>query len=323
MVLSEKARKGEWLAQAPYGFKKAEGNKLVHDEGEMPVLKDMIKKTKEGYSMRQLANYLTDSGVQPLRGYQWHITSIQEMLKNPALHGSMKWGDIIVENTHDGIMSKHEHEHLLKILSERQHKKKRAVNSFFIYQMKLICPTCGNHLTSERTKYHRKKDGGISEHNRYRCQVCALAKRKAVSLSEKVMERAFVDYMNHLKHETIPEQKQEQDQSEFVKNKIARIENQRAKYQRAWANDLMTDDEFSERMGETKSLLNELNQDLDGMAPKQHFNKEDVKRVVNEFNLNWIHLTAKEKHKFLNMFVEGIKFEKDGRNARVTDVLFY
>lgn len=323
MVLNEKAKRGEWLAQAPFGFKKVD-KQLFHDEKQMPILKDMIKKTKEGYSMRQLANYLNDSGTPPLRGYQWHIASILAMLKNPALYGAMRWKGEIIEGTHEGIMTKEDHDHLLKILSDRQNKRKRRVNSFFIYQMKLICPTCGNHLTSERYTYLRQ-DNVLTEHNRYRCQVCALARRPAISCSERMLDAAFVDFMKQLTIEKVPEIEKEKDPSDLLKSKIARVERQREKYQRAWANDLMTDEEFTDRMKETKSILEEWEEELKASQPsyENHFDQDAVKEIVNDFNENWTHLEPKEKHHFLNMFVEGIKFTKEGRKIDVVDVLFY
>lgn len=332
MVLLERAKDGEWLAQAPYGFKKikikGKNGKMIstlkHDKETMPVLEDMIKKTKEGYSMRQLANYLNDSGIPTLRGYQWHITSIQGMLKNPALYGGMRWKGKIYKNRCEGIMTKEDHDYLLKLLSDRQHKKKRAVNSFFIYQMKVICPVCGNHLTSERYSYKRK-DGSLYQHNRYRCQVCALARRPAVSCGESNLEKSFINYMRQLTIENIPQLEKEKDPSELLKSKIKRVEKQREKYQRAWVNDLMTDDEFTDRMNETKKILGNWKEELTSSQTsyEQHFDQSAVKKIVNDFNKNWEYLTAKEKHQFLNMFVEGIKFRNEKRQVIVEDVLFY
>lgn len=324
MVLGQKAMSGEWLAQAPFGFKKV-NKKLHHDADQMPVLKDMIKKTKEGYSMRQLANYMNDSGLPPKRGYQWHITSIQAMLKNTALYGSMLWKDNIIENTHEGIMTKAEHDYLLKILTDRQHKNKRQVNSFFIYQMKLKCPTCDNHLTSERTVYTRQTDKVTVVHNRYRCQVCALARRKSVSMSEKIMDSAFVAFMKNLSVEVLPEVDEKVDPSKQLKGNITRVEKQRAKYQQAWANDLMTDEEFTERMNETKKLLADWKDELTTSQTEveKHFDQDAIKDIVNDFNENWAHLESKEKHIFLNMFVQAIKFTKDGKKVDVVDVIFY
>ncbi|GIN86949.1 integrase [Heyndrickxia sporothermodurans] len=319
----EKARQGKYSAKAPFGFDKNENEKLLINNNEKVVILDMIEKIKQGYSIRQLANYLDDSGIPPIRGYQWHITSILTILKNPALYGATRWRDEIIENTHDGIISKEEHRQLLSLLNERQHKKKRKVNSFFVYQMKLICPTCGNHLTSERTVY-KKKDGTFTEHNRYRCQACALNKRKAISVSEKVLEAAFIKHMQNLTFNEIPKLAND---TENEKNKISRqldrIKKQREKFQKAWSNDLMTDEEFTERMNETKRGLNALEEKLNEIQPEEKVDQEQIKILVNNFNLNWSNLMPKEKHQFLNTFIKEIRFTKEGSNVEITRVSFY
>jgi site-specific DNA recombinase len=323
----EKARQGKYSAKAPFGFDKTKDDILIVNEDEKEVILDMIDKVKEGYSIRQLANYLDNSGMPPIRGYQWHMTSILTILKNPALYGAVKWRDEIIENPNSGkIISKKQYEHLLLLLKERQNKKKRKVNSFFVYQMKLICPTCGNHLTSERKTYERKKDGFITEHNNYRCQACALNKRKAISISEKKLEYAFVQYMKALKFE-VPKQEEKEDDKEKrnILKQIDRIKKQREKYQKAWSVDNMTDEEFNERMDETKKGLAEWEHKLKQIQPAQdkHIDDGQLKILINDFNLNWSHLEPNEKHQFLNMFIKEIYFNKDGANVDVTGVSFY
>jgi site-specific DNA recombinase len=320
----EKARQGKYSAKAPFGFNKNEDDVLIINKDEKEVILDMIEKIKEGYSLRQLANYLDGSGIPPIRGYQWHITTIKTILKNHALYGATRWKDEIIENTHEGIVTKNQFHHLLELLSERQNKKKRKVNSFFVYQMKLICPNCGNHLTSERSTYIRK-DGHVSEYNHYRCQACALNKRKAIMVSEKKIEVAFVEYMKRLRFE-VPEVEYEEDkEKDSIMKQINRIKKQREKYQKAWANDLMNDEEFTERMGETKEGLKKLEEKLSQIQPAATniVNQEHLEELINNFNLNWLNLTPQEKHQFLNLFVKHIEFIKDGKNVDVTGVLFY
>ena len=134
----EKARQGKYSAKAPFGFDKGPDDRLVINEDEKIVVLDMIEKIKEGYSIRKLADYMDNSGIPPIRGYKWHIASILDILKNPALYGAVKWRDEIVEGAHEGIITKEEYQHLLKLLESRQNFKKRETYSIFIFQMKII-----------------------------------------------------------------------------------------------------------------------------------------------------------------------------------------
>lgn len=322
----EKARQGEYAAKAPFGFNKNENDKLYINKEEEKIIRMMKEKIEEGYSIRRLSNHMNGLSIPPIRGYKWHIGTILDILQNPALYGAIKWSDVVYEGCHEGIFTKGEFEKLQNLISSRQNFKKRETYSIFIYQMKLKCPTCGNRLTCERSKYHRKRDDKIVETNHYRCQVCVLNKRKAVMVSELRMEKGFVEYMESLKLDNIPKVENEtNDERKDLMQKIEKIERQREKYQKAWANDLVTDEEFTERMNETKTTLNTLLEKFENLKPKKQveYNPDKIKDIVNKFKLNWSHLTPIEKKEFMSNFIESIEFEKEGINAKVNAVNFY
>lgn len=320
----EKARQGGYSAPAPFGYDK-KGDKLIINEDEARIFLEMVEKIEEGYSLRQLAKYLDESGYPPVRGYKWHIGSIKNMLHNPVYYGATRWLDEINENTHKGIITKERFERLQKILEDRQLKKKRNVKSIFIFQMKLICPTCGRYLTSERNVYVRKKDGVMKEYNGYRCQACALNKRKALYVSERKIEKAFIKYMKTLSYDKMDiEITESDDDIVSLKKQIEKINRQREKYQKAWGMDLITDEEFTNRMNETKKSLQKLKDKLTQIQPIQQkeVDKEKIIDIAKNFELNWKNMVPKEKRHFVNMFVKNIYFKKNDK-VKVTDIDFY
>ncbi|OXS68744.1 recombinase family protein [Lysinibacillus sp. KCTC 33748] len=333
----EKARQGEWLAQPPYGFYKDENDKLQINKEEIKAVKLMIKKIREGMSFRQLALYMDSSKYKPKRGYKWHIATLLSLLHNPALYGSMYWKDAIYENTHEGIMTKEEFEQLQKIISSRQNYKSRNVTSHFVYQTKIICPDCGSRCTSERTTWNRKTDKGVEVRNNYRCQVCALnhRDRSPFSTSEIKMDEALIEYMSNFTVMASKNENYNEDNNlSEIKNELKQIENQREKYQRAWANDLITDDEFKLRMDESRvryeSLQNEL-KNIEG-APQHPVDIERYKEITKSFNENYFRLNQEERRAFVQTFFESIKIEiierSKGRGyrnqkIRIADISFY
>ena len=321
----EKARQGEYAAKAPFGFDKDENDKLIPNPKEKKIIMMMATKIKEGYSIRQLSNYMDDMGIPPIRGYKWHIRTILDILQNPALYGAIKWNDEIYEDSHKPIMSQEEFDRLQKVISSRQNHKKRETTSIHIFQGKLICSNCGSRLTCERSRYFRKRDNNYVENNHYRCQVCALNKRQAIMVSEKRMEAAFIEYMAYLTIEEIPDQQDEPDELSEWKKQLRQVERQREKYQRAWANDLMTDDEFAERMKETKKVMDELTKKIGSVSKpeKQTLDKDELLAITNQFKDNWKHLTDERKKEFAERFIEGIQFHKDGVNAVIDNVRFF
>nr|WP_206773168.1 recombinase family protein [Bacillus cereus group sp. N6] len=321
----EKARQGEYSAKAPFGFDKNKNSKLIINETESKVVLDMVRKIEEGYSIRQLAIHL-DSYVSPIRGYKWHIATILDILSNNAVYGTIKWSDEIIEDTHEGIITKERFMKLQKLLSSRQNFKKRQCNSIFIYQMKLICPNCGNRLGSERSRYYRKRDDQHVECNQYRCQSCALNRvNKPFASSEKKVEKAFLKYISDLHFEQIPQFKEDDDESEIIKKQISKTERQREKFQKAWSNDLMTDEEFTDRMKETKEMLEKLTEKLQSLTPNQNteIDSDTIKEIVDNIKNNWSYLPPADKKQFMSMFIESIKIDKKNGTTEVLDIDFY
>ncbi|MEH7216186.1 recombinase family protein [Bacillus toyonensis] len=320
----EKARQGEYSAKAPFGFDKNEQSKLIINPEESKVVLDMVRKIEEGYSIRQLANHL-DGYIKPIRGYKWHIRTILDILSNNAMYGAIRWSNEIIENAHPGIITKDRFLKVQQLLSSRQNFKKRKTTSIFIFQMKLLCPNCGNHLTCERVMYHRKKDNKDIEHNRYRCQACVLNKKKAFSSSEKKIEKAFLDYIDDYRFTTVPELKKEDDEKEILKKKLSKVERQREKFQKAWSNDLMTDEEFADRMKETKNTLEEIKEELykSGLNQNEKIDSDTVRRIVNDIKNKWSLLSSLEKKQFMNLFVKNIQLKKINEKNIVVNITFY
>lgn len=333
----EKARQGKWAAQPPYGFYKDKEHQLHIHEEEIKGVKLMIQKVREGMSFRQLAFYMDSTEYKPRRGYKWHIRTLLDLMHNPVLYGAMRWKDEIYENTHEGIMTKKEFNQLQKIITSRQNYKKRNISSVFIYQMKIICPNCGSRCTSERYVWTRKTDGVTEVRNSYRCQVCALNTRNETpfSVREVTVTEALLEYMNNISWDSpLTTVQKEDDPVIEIKKEIKRIENQREKYQRAWASDLITDEEFKNRMDDSRLRYNELQKQLEGLdtSLKTEEDFEQLKQDALNFNNNFPHLNNEERRTFIQSFVESIKINvlektkaKGYRNQRIeiTDVKFY
>ncbi len=334
----EKARQGKWAAQPPYGFNKDENHQLHIDEYEIKGVKLMVQKVREGLSFRQLSIYMGSTEYKPKRGYKWHIRTLLDLMHNPVLYGAMRWKDDLYEGTHEGIMSKKEFDQLQKIITSRQNYKKREISSTFIYQMKIVCPDCGNRCTSERTTWKRKTDKVTEVRNNYRCQVCALNKpnEAAFRVREIALTDALLNYMQAVSvaAPTAPIKVENDDPSIEIKKEIKRIESQREKYQRAWASDLITDEEFKSRMDDSRLRYSELQSQLEqtDTPVKSENDLIALKKTAHQFKDNFPELNDEEKRAFVQMFIESIQIDvverpkgKGFRNQRIeiSDVKLY
>jgi septal ring factor EnvC (AmiA/AmiB activator) len=125
------------------------------------------------------------------------------------------------------------------------------------------------------------------------------------------------------------------DERQGLTKQLNQIEKKREKYQRAWANDLISDKEFEKRMEETRETFDDLKKQLSKIKTPAPINTEVLKDIVFSFNKSFAFLTDEERKMFISQFIRKIKFKlipkpptdkrsKKGKDEVViTNVLFY
>lgn len=331
MALEEKVSGGERVGNIPFGFDLNEKEQLVPNE-KAPIVLDMIEKYKSGMSMNQISNYLTKTNGDKAT---WHINSVKRLLRNPALYGATRWNDKVYENTHEGIITKADFIKLQRMLDDNAVHFRREVESIYIFQGVLSCPRCSRPLSVNR--FIRKRPNGTEYQGAvYRCQVCFKEGYHQKVIGEKRFIEALYEYMKNVEfHDIKPVQVDNTEQKQLLKQ-LDQIERKREKFQRAWANDKMTDEEFDKRMDETREIYEELKQKVSVIKAPEPFDPEAIKEIVFTFNQNFSFLTHEEKRMFVSRFIRRIDFElipqppkrpdkaKTGKDKVViTDIQFY
>ncbi|MGG0284095.1 recombinase family protein [Peribacillus butanolivorans] len=303
MALEKKVADGERVGNIPFGFDLSEDEKLVKNNKSAIVL-DMIKKVESGMSANQVATFLNKTNNDRAR---WHTQGVLRILKNPALYGATRWNDQIHENTHEGIISKTKYLKLQQILSDRAKHHRREVENTYLFQGVLICPECGNPLSVNRY-IRKKKDGTESQGAVYRCQLCWKEHGKMDTIGEYRFEDALKDYLKNFEIKHLEPVKDESDVS-LNHEQLLHIEKKREKYQRAWASDLMSDDEFKKLMNETRNVYEELKAKVEESPTPIVVDLNELKNIVNSFNTNFFSLTQEEKRIFISNFIRKIEFK--------------
>ncbi|MGW6382298.1 recombinase family protein [Peribacillus butanolivorans] len=303
MALEKKVADGERVGNIPFGFDLSEDEKLVKNNKSAIVL-DMIKKVESGMSANQIATFLNKTNNDRAR---WHTQGVLRILKNPALYGATRWNDQIHENTHEGIISKTKYLKLQQILSDRAKHHRREVENTYLFQGVLICPECGNPLSVNRY-IRKKKDGTESQGAVYRCQLCWKEHGKMDTIGEYRFEDALKDYLKNFEIKHLEPVKDESDVS-LNHEQLLHIEKKREKYQRAWASDLMSDDEFKKLMNETRNVYEELKAKVEESPTPIVVDLNELKNIVNSFNTNFFSLTQEEKRIFISNFIRKIEFK--------------
>ncbi|EEO3824243.1 recombinase family protein [Listeria monocytogenes] len=329
--MAEKVRQGEYIPLAPFGYVKGPDGKLIVNEAEKEIFLHVVNMVSTGYSLRQTCEYLTNIGLKTRRSNDvWKVPTLIWMLKNPAVYGAIKWNNEIYENTHEPLIDKVTFDKLANILSIRSKSTtSRRGHVHHIFKGRLICLECGKRLTGVRTKYVNKSNETVYNNN-YRCGTCKEHRRPAIQVSEKKIEKAFIDYISNytLNKADVSSKKLDNNlrKQEMIQREIISLQRKREKYQKAWAADLIKDDEFSKLMIDTKMEIDAAEDRQKEFDVSLFVSSEDIAKrnnILRELKINWTSLSPTEKTDFISMFIEGIEYVKNDENkAVITKIRF-
>lgn len=306
MALEEKVAGGERVGGIPFGFNLSSEEKLIQNEDEGSVIYYMIDMIKSGMSVNALAKHLTKVNDHKVT---WHPNAIFRILRNPALYGATYWVGKVYENTHpaEAYMTKFEFEKLQLLLQDRGQHRRREVESIYLFQGVLICPQCNRPLAVNRF-IRKKKDGTEYQGAVYKCQACYKEGNKMLQIGEHRFLEALYEYMKQVVITHI-EPVEVNDDLSVYKLQLQQIEKKREKYQRAWASDKMTDEEFDKLMDETRDLYDDLKKKVNTVqTPMPTITKEELEKIITSFNENFYFLSNDEKRKFISRFFRKIEF---------------
>ena len=179
---------GQYIGvSAPYGYLKDpnDNHKLIVDKYASEIIKKIFKMTLELKSKNELVDVLNKEGIYPSSKYKaevikvtskstkqsskWTTEMIREILNNEVYIGNMVQGKvtkprrksnkrvkikkedwIIVENTHEPIISKDDFESVQRILNYSP----VMLKSDDLLLKYLKCPDCGSKFYKKKTKYN-------------------------------------------------------------------------------------------------------------------------------------------------------------------------
>jgi DNA invertase Pin-like site-specific DNA recombinase len=200
-VIHTGAQQGKFMnSLAPYGYMKSPEDRhiLIVDDEAARIVRRLFEEFVAGDSARRIAENLNMEGIDSPRYYHyakmgrqnpfsgqrnvWGSTSVSQMLRNQVYIGNMVQGKrevvsfktkkrrqvdpdgwIVVENTHEPIISRELWDRAHKRLSGKRHTRTTKRNTVGLFAGILRCADCGSPLA-----YMRKKLKG-SEKGVYRC----------------------------------------------------------------------------------------------------------------------------------------------------------
>lgn len=292
VVMKEKALIGGITGRQPYGFK-IDGDKRVVDEDEKEVILMMIDIFKRHKSMIAVAQELNRMNIPTkTKTTTWSHQTIRQLLRNPALYGTVEYDGETAEGVHEGIITKEEFEELSRRI-EKQNLVRVKAPTRGLFSGIIRCPQCDRTL--------------VKASNKYRCNKCYENGKGLLRVDENDIEEAFLSYINDLSVEDVPEPENNKPKRDIQKE-IEKLEQRRIKFQRMYADDFMTYEEFQKNMKQNKMDMDRLKLELEEQSDDLDF--EQIKNMVLSIRDNYENLTREERIDFMAIFVKDIYFTR-------------
>ncbi|WP_034757836.1 recombinase family protein [Rossellomorea vietnamensis] len=322
MGMEQKAREGNWVInQAPYGYDLDKENKsLKINEEEALTVQRIFNYYIEGKGARSIAVELNRLQIRTKTNSPWSDFKIKYVLTNPTYIGTMRYNFRVnkenyfeIENTHPPIVTKEIFNNVQSIFKSRRVIHPRAATSKFIFSGTAKCARCGSPLTGKYGNYKR----GSTEYKirSYYCSKSRVGECDQRQMSERYLETQFIKYLDTFeinpeiindltKMDVIDESK---DKLNLLKKELKEIEKRRKKWQYAWVNEMISDEDFSIRMDEENTKEEDVNKQLSSLQPSgEKMSSVDLTEILLDIKTNWNQLDALEKKMLLQMFAKRI-----------------
>lgn len=316
-------KSGKNINRIPIGYVKKDG-KVFKDEKTKNCVKFIFDLVQEKKSLTEIANILEMSEYASLR--KWDFMTISRMVKNKIYCGHTDSFGKLIRDTHERYITDEQQKYMLELIAERKlHSSKSRKNKFpALFRGIIICPKCQHMLTP-----CNKKTGSGNKLIYYRCSTCLKRKDSIVNVPEQKIEKKLLDFLKYdFKIEFKKTKIEKKDYSKILNN----LENKKFKLQKAWLNELLTDEEL-------EKLQNEINEQIELVEKeKNDYNlmvanskkQKNISGIMSNFENLYNKMDSDEKIEFLNTMIKEIKIEvitkkikvMNKYEIRISDIIF-
>jgi len=327
MGLNQKAKEGKWAINVPpVGFDRA-GDFLRINEKEAEVVKEIFDTYLTGlYGMTKIAKMMNDKGYRSKAGVSWKTATIRYVLTNKIYIGTMRYNYRVnkeqyfeVENVVDPIITPEKFYEVQEMIKSRSVKHPRRATSPHIFTGVLKCVRCGGVMNSKTSSMKRNNKKYTSHH--YYCNNKRYGTCDAPSIAQSYLEIQFLNKISewNLKNEvtdyatsSLSEKNNSNIKIIKINNELVELEKRRSKWQYAWVNNMISDDDLRKRNLEEDEKEKKLREELWNLQNNIENNSKDAKLslLLKDLQKNWSKLETHEKKKFIQLVVKEIKVNK-------------
>ena len=342
--MNQKAKEGKWVInKQPFGYDK-DGDYLMVNQHEAIVVKRIFDLYLTGkYGVGKIAQILNAENIYTKSGFGWNYTTIHYVLTNPLYIGTMRYNYRVnkdqyfeIEGAVPPIIEKEKFERVQVILSERSHSHPKKAVSPYIFTNNLKCARCGASMSGHQSQTIRGDKKYISY--QYYCSKRRFKNCDIPNISQNYLEIQFLKLIDGWVVNTdmaseittsSPSKSDDTIKINKIKTELSTIEKRRKKWQYAWANDMLTDEDLTKRNAEEEEKEKMILVELGAFAGnvKAKINNKLLIETLKDLKDNWNNLNVYEKKQFVNiavksMTVDKIKLTRCPESVKITDIEF-
>lgn len=333
MGIAEKARQGKWAVNrgAPFGYDLNKEKDLIINESESKVVNRIYNLYIAGKGDNKIASILNDDiikgeAISPRREQYWSGQTVRYILRNPIYVGTGRWNYrrhkdryFEIEDMAPPIISDETFEKAMKIRERRRNTHPRRATSPFVFSGIAKCAKCGAPLMG---KYGGKKDSRDYYNLSYVCSQKRNGLCDVGGVLESYIEGQFLkvlgrwDVSSEARSEAAAgvEKETDEEQVNSLKKEMSAIEKRRRKWQYAWANDTISDEDFTARMEEENEKEKQIRAELESCAyTPAETTPDEMEKILSDLHSNWSAMETAEKKSFMQLFFKSFTVRRVNR----------
>ncbi|MCM3573334.1 recombinase family protein [Mesobacillus subterraneus] len=340
MGFHEKVRQGKYaLNFRLFGYDlDLKTGKLSINEEEAKIVRLIVHLyLKEGMGANRICKYLNERNIKTRNGNTWGDKGIIQILKSPVYYGTIQYGTATSEGAAPAIIDKETHDLIQKTLELRRNKNPKEISSDYIFSGLLRCNDCGSARVGFRV-YATLASGEKVQYKNYRCLKRKTGQCSSQNISEINLESAFLDYISTIDYSEVidevaatgektlntPQNKVDIDK---LQKELDKVEKRKKKWQFAWVEDMISNQDFDSRMEEEREKEEEIRAQLEQVdvdVSQVTTDKSQLTDLLQDIRRNWPVLSVQEKKSLTQMIVKQIHYALDEKKqVNIIDIDFY